>query len=177
MTGSSDGKARSKPLPVSKWWGRILIGRNPTITLVRLVLLVVVCVVLFNGVLIPVRVTGKSMEPTYRDGRVNLINRLAYWRVKPQRGDVVALQKEGSHLILLKRIVGLPGERIGVRNGRIFINGQILEEKYMDRFRPVPFATGEIVLGEHEYFAIGDNRRVSVFGVVERRDILGKVLF
>jgi signal peptidase I len=177
MTALSDGQLPGKPLRVPKWWRRILIGRNPSLTLVRLVLLVVACVVLFKGVLIPVRVTGKSMEPTYRDGRVNFINRLAYRRAEPRRGDVVALQAEDSHLILLKRIVGLPGERIGVRRGRIFINGQILEEKYMDRFRSVPFATGEIVLGEHEYFAIGDNRRVSVFGVVERRDIVGKVLF
>ncbi len=151
------------------------IGRNPTVTLMRLVVLMVVCLVVFKVVLIPVRVTGKSMEPTYRDGRVNFINRLAYLRSDPRRGDVVALQFEGSSQILLKRIVGLPGERISMRRGFIYINGKRLKESYT--YGEVSALPGEVVLRPNQYFVIGDNRSVTVFGVVERRDIRGKVLF
>jgi signal peptidase I len=177
MTESGQNWPSSKPLRISTWWGRALIGRNPVVTVVRLVLLVAISSVVFNkGVLIPVRVTGKSMEPTYRDGRVNFINRLSYRRSEPRRGDVVGLQSEGSRLILLKRIVGLPGERISVRNGRIYIDGQALEEKYTNG-QPMPPARGVLELGEDQYFVIGDNRGLSEFFVVARRDIRGKVLF
>jgi signal peptidase I len=153
-----------------------LIGRNPRVTLVRLVILVLLSSVLFKGVLIPIRVTGKSMEPTYRDGRVNFINRLAYWRRAPRRGDVVGLQRAGSRLLVLKRIVGLPGERISIRSGRLYINGVLLEENYTDG-QPIPDVGGERELGSTEYFVIGDNRDWSALAVVERSDIRGRVLF
>jgi signal peptidase I len=146
------------------------------VTVVRLVVLVVMASVLFKGVLIPVRVTGKSMEPTYRDGRVNFINRLAYRRSEPRRGDVVGLRREPSRLLVMKRIVGLPGEHVAIRRGRIYINGEPLEESYTDG-RPILRAWVDRQLGAGEYFAIGDNRDLSAFGVVTRRDIQGKVLF
>ncbi|MCL4177110.1 MAG: signal peptidase I [Verrucomicrobia bacterium] len=176
MTGAGNSESQPGPLRVSTWWGRILVGRNPAVTLIRLVVLVVVASVLFKGVLIPVRVTGKSMEPTYRDGRVNFINRLAYRRSEPRRGDVVGLQTENSRLLVLKRIVGLPGERVSIRYGRIYIDGKALAEDYTDG-QPIPPTLGERKLGAVEYFVIGDNRDLSAYGVVERRHILGKVLF
>jgi len=116
------------------------------------------------------------MEPTYRDGRVNFINRLAYRRSEPRRGDVVGLQTENSRLLVLKRIVGLPGERVSIRYGRIYIDGKALEENYTDG-QPIPPTLGERELGAVEYFVIGDNRDLSAYGVVERRHIRGKVLF
>ena len=176
MTATGQGDWWSRPLRVSTWWGRVLIGRNPAVTAVRLVVLVLMASVVFRGVLIPVRVTGRSMEPTYRDGRVNFINRLAFVRIEPRRGDVVGLRREPSRLLVLKRLVGLPGERVSVRHGRIHINGEPLDENYTNG-RPIPPMSGERELGGGEYFAIGDNRDMSAFGVVERSDILGKVLF
>lgn len=153
-----------------------MIGRNPAVTVVRLLVLVIVSSIVFKVILIPVRVTGKSMEPTYRDGRVNFINRLAYLKSAPRRGDVVGLQRKPSRLLVLKRIVGLPGERVSIRYGRIYINDELLEESYTDG-QPIPPASGERRLGAEEYFAIGDNRDLSAYGVVERQDIQGKVLF
>ena len=123
-----------------------MIGRNPGVTVVRLVVLVVISSILFKGILIPVRVTGRSMEPTYHDGRVNFINRLAYLRSEPRRGDVVGLQRKPSRLLVLKRIVGLPGERVAVRYGRIFINDELLEEEYTDG-EPITMTRGERELG------------------------------
>jgi signal peptidase I len=69
--------------------------------------------------LIPVRVTGRSMEPTYRDGRVNFINRLAYGEANRGAATWWGCKREPSRLLVLKRIVGLPGERVSVRYGRI----------------------------------------------------------
>jgi signal peptidase I len=176
MTGTEQHQPWFRPLRVSTWWGRLLIGRNPAVTVVRLVVLVVVASVLFKGVLIPVRVTGKSMEPTYRDGRVNFINRLAYRRSEPRRGDVVGLRREPSRLLVMKRIVGLPGERVSLQYGRVYIDGERLEERYTDG-RPIPRVSIDRKLGVDEYFAIGDNRGLSAYGVVKRKDIQGKVLF
>jgi signal peptidase I len=116
------------------------------------------------------------MEPTYRNGRVNFINRLAYLRSEPRRGDVVGLQRKPSRVLVLKRIVGLPGERVAVRYGRLFIDDELLEEDYTDG-QPITMTRGERELGPGEYFAIGDNRDLTAFFVVERGDIRGKVLF
>src|SRR5205807_3239723 len=77
---------------------------------------------------------GKSMVPTYHNGRINFINRLSFRWHGPKRGDVVAVQLDKSRLVLLKRVVGLPGERIAVRAGRMVVNGRTL----MSRMRTFP---------------------------------------
>ncbi len=64
------------------------VGRNPRNTIIRLVVLVVASVIVFHIVMLPIRVTGISMEPTYKDRAVNFVNRFAYWHHEPQRGDV-----------------------------------------------------------------------------------------
>jgi signal peptidase I len=163
-------------LEVKPWWARVIVGRRPLVTLVRLVVVVIVSLVVFRGLLVPIRVTGPSMEPTYRDGRVNFLNRMAYWIGEPQRGDVVGIQIEGSRIVILKRIVAPPGERVAVRAARVLVNGALLEEKYATG-RGIPSTRGQIGLGEGEYFAIGDNREKTLYDVVRRRDIKGKVLF
>ncbi len=103
------------------WLQVVLIGRRPRATLARIVVLVAVCVVTFKFVLLPIRVEGISMEPTYHDRRVNCVNRLAYWRHAPQRGDVVAIrfsdpgEFSAPRAMLMKRIIGLPGESVSFR--------------------------------------------------------------
>jgi signal peptidase I len=89
---------------------------------------------------------------------------------------VVGLRRAPSRLLVLKRIVGMPGERVSIRQGRIFIDDEELEESYTDG-QPIPPTAGERWLNEGEYFVIGDNRDLSAYAVVERGDILGKVLF
>lgn len=163
------------PVPL---WMRMVFGRNPKRTLVRLGCVVLTTVVIFRFVLIPIRVSGLSMHPTYRDGRVNLVNHQAYRWKKPQRGDVIAFRvPEEGDVVLLKRIVGLPGERVRVINGRAFINGQPLVEPYA-RVDKGGFSTGrDIRLHKDEFFVMGDNRRISVIRTVPEHYILGKVLF
>ena len=170
VTGSS------KPRP--HWLQVIAVGRNPRYTLVRIVVLVVVCVALFHFVLLPVRVDGISMFPTYKNGSVNFSNRLAYLWHEPRRGDVVTIRYAGEHLMLLKRIIGLPGETVAFDNGAVLINGQPLPEPYEKH--PGDWTLLPRKLGPDEYFVVGDNRTMPykqhTFGVVERFRIVGKVL-
>src|SRR5438552_17818694 len=108
----------------------MLIGRRPARTLARLIVLILVTFVLFKFLFLPIRVVGNSMVPTYHNGRINFINRLAFRWHGPKRGDVVAVQLDKIRLVLLKRVVGSPGERIAVRTGRVVMNGRTLAEPY-----------------------------------------------
>src|ERR1051326_9386456 len=80
-------------------WLAFVIGRNPERTLIRLVLLVAASFVIFGFVLLPIRVEGPSMLPTYKDHRINFVNRLAYIFHEPKRGDVVAIRPSGIHIM------------------------------------------------------------------------------
>jgi signal peptidase I len=158
-------------------WLRVLFGRRPKRTLVRLCALVFTTVILFRFVLIPIRVSGFSMIPTYRDGKVTVVNHQAYRWAKPKRGDVVAFRwPEEGNAVLLKRIIGLPGERVRVIDGQAYINGQPLYEPYT-RTGQNARSSPEYKLREDQYFVVGDNRFISLFGPIPAHYILGKVLF
>ena len=154
----------------------MLIGRRPARTLARLIVLILVTFVLFKFLFLPIRVVGNSMVPTYHNGRINLISRLAFRWHGPKRGHVVAVQLDNSRLVLLKRVVGLPGERIAVQAGRVEVNGRILDEPYANVSGSPP-SQSEIVLGPDEYFVIGDNRDISAYGKVHQHEVIGKVVF
>ena len=135
--------------------------------------------VVFGVVLQPVRLSGISMEPTYRDGALNFTNRLAYaWR-PPARGDVIAIRMAGPSVVYVKRIVGLPGERVEIAMGTVVIDGRPLAEPAVTR--KAPWNVPALTLGGDEYFVIGDNRAMAVeqhdFGRTTRQRIVGKMLF
>lgn len=166
---------------------RILaVGRNPKRTLVRAAVLAVVCVVVFKWMLLPVRVEGISMAPTYHDHSVNLVNRLAYLWHNPRRGDVVAIRLtdpptnawSAPHIMFFKRILGLPGETISFVDGRVRVDGQMIDEPYEKG--PCHWNTAPVTLGPDEYFFVGDNRSMPkeqhTFGKAERSRIVGKAL-
>jgi signal peptidase I len=165
-----------------RWWQVATFGRNPRATLVRASVLVAVG--LFLAVFLtlgmkPVRVSGISMEPAYPNGAFNFINRTAYWWTEPKRGDVVGYAFTGEHTMLLKRVIALPGETIQLRGGRVFIDGEPLDEPYVvHRMR---WNTKPVVLKEDEYYLIGDNRGMPqenhTFGKGTRRKIIGKALW
>src|SRR5712672_3128060 len=117
--------------PKPTWLQTVLIGRNPRRTLLRSCLLVIFCLLISQFVLLPIRVEGASMLPTYKESGVNFINRLAYAWSDPKRGDVVAIRLAGPHIMFLKRIIGLPGETVGFHDGRAVIDGVILDEPYV----------------------------------------------
>lgn len=159
---------------VTSWWGRLLVGRSPRRTLVRIAVLVVAAYVVFGYVLIPIRVSGPSMTPTYVTGRPNLVNRLAFAFREPRRGDIVGIRLAGLRVMYMKRIIGLPGEHVEIRRGVVYINDKQLEEPYV--VHPAPSERRSMVLEADEYFVAGDNRANSENGRVRRERIVGKVL-
>ena len=158
---------------------RLIFGRNPRRTAVRVLVLASISFVTFRWVLIPMRAEGISMLPTYRSGSLNLVNRLAYLNQKPSRGDIVAIKLAGPHVLYVKRIIALPGERISLTEGQVYVNGAPLIEPYV-RNRS-PWDVPEVTLTSREYFVIGDNRGMRAtdhdFGRVDVSRIVGRIVF
>lgn len=156
-----------------------IVGRRPARTVVRVAVLVVASAIVFRWVLIPIRTYGDSMLPAYSAGAFNVVNRAAYlWR-PPARGDVVAIRLAGVHAVYVKRIVGMPGERVEIRVGTVFINDSPLDEPYLvNRGR---WTLPEVMVPQDKYLVIGDNRNIPVeyheFGLVERERIAGTLLW
>jgi signal peptidase I len=167
------------PTPVPSLWKRVAVGRNPRRTLVRAAVLAVGAFLVFRFILLPVRIQGESMEPTYRNGSVNFINQQAYRYRKPHRGDVIGVKFSGKHLMLFKRIVALPGEAVAIEQGLVMINGQPLAEPYVKH--RTNWVLSARRMGPEEYFVIGDNRgmpqQYHEFGAAEASRIVGKVLW
>jgi signal peptidase I len=154
-------------------------GRNPRATLIRAATTIVAAVVVFGYVLLPMRLQGISMLPTYRDGQINFANRLAYvWR-EPARGDAVAIRMAGPSVVYVKRIVGLPHERVEIAMGVVLIDGQPLVERAV--VNKSPWNMPPVTLRDREYFLVGDNRAMAMenhdFGRATRERIIGKLLF
>ena len=144
-----------------------------------MLVLATISFIVFRWVVIPIRTEGSSMLPTYGPGQLNLVNRMAYTSSSPARGDIVAIQMAGPHVLYVKRVIGLPGERVAVSQGLVQINGAALTEPYVRNRRP--WDVPEVTLGANEYFVIGDNRGMAAgehdFGRVERERILGRIVF
>jgi signal peptidase I len=169
----------AEPAPAPTWVQRVLIGRNPKRTLMRAAVIVVVCLLVRNFVLLPVRVDGGSMLPTYQDHGIHFVNRLAYLFHEPRRGDVVAIgMLAGDHIMYMKRIVGLPGETVGFHQGRVYINGNPLDEPYVKL--PGDWERAPEQIGPDHYYVVGDNRDMAWEGHTQGRAprdrILGKII-
>lgn len=155
-----------------------IFGRNPRHTLARIAALAAGAYIVFGHLLIPVRGAGPSMLPTLQDGQFLFVNTLAYVGTDPRRGDIVGISLAGRSALYIKRIVGLPGERLRIDAGTVYVDGVPLEEPYVERRRP--WDIGEFVLGDDEYLVIGDNRGMTVnnhdFGKARRERIIGRVV-
>ncbi len=132
----------------------------------------------------PHKIKGDSMQPNYPDGEFLLTDKITYRFSQPQRGDIIVfkapINEEDDYI---KRIIGLPGEKVLIKDGKVYINGQLLEEKYL----PANLYTNggsflpnhkEITVPEDHFFVMGDNRPYSsdsrVWGFVPRENIIGK---
>ncbi|MBN2898169.1 MAG: signal peptidase I [Clostridia bacterium] len=133
----------------------------------------------------PTLVSGNSMAPTLNDRNYLIIDKVSYRFDAPHRGDVVVFKTqlttaEGAPKDLIKRIVGIPGDYVVLREGSVYVNNQLLEEKYVLE----NFTDGEVALTvpENRYFVLGDNRKVSLdsrskeVGLVPYDAIRGKIL-
>ena len=158
---------------------RVLAGSNPRRTAGRALILVVSAYVTFAHVLLPVRGVGISMEPAIAEGDLLFVNRVAYRLRAPERGDVVAIRVAGGRLVYVKRLLGLPGDTVGFRDGVLWRNGEAVAENYV--IKRAPWRLAEVTLGRNDYFVVGDNRSMPIeqhdFGIASRERLIGPRVF
>ncbi len=123
-------------------------------------------------------VEGASMEPNFFTNQLIIVNRFVYYFNAPARGDVIVLHDpEDPSQDFIKRVVGLPGEVVEIKGGRVYINGTLLEEPYIPHFCPSN-CDGVWTLDADHYFVLGDNRPNShdshAFGPLDRKLIVGQ---
>ena len=148
---------------------------------VTLVVALVIAVVVRTYLFEPVRVDGNSMYPTLKHGEIMVVSKMAYqFNGEPELFDVVICHYPGrGNTNFVKRVVGLPGDTVEVKDGHLIVNGVIFAEKFLHE-RPVE-NYGPITVPEGQYFVMGDNRnnsndsRRAEVGPLERENIIGKV--
>ncbi|NLE49774.1 MAG: signal peptidase I [Chloroflexi bacterium] len=146
--------------------------------LIQIVLIVVVMRVGMDLFLPRYVVDGASMEPSFHTNERVIVDRITMALSGPARGDVVVLASPtAADELLIKRVVGLPGEHVTITDGRVYINGAPLDEPYVVEFCTYPSCEGSWVLDNDEYFVLGDNRMHSLdshsFGPVEASTVQG----
>ncbi len=148
-----------------------------------IVVALVITVVLYLFIMTPHEVVGNSMHPTYKNGEYLMANKITYRVKQPERGDVVIFKYSDTQ-DFIKRIIGLPGDTVMLKDGKIYINGKQLDESaYLSS---TVYTNGgdflkegqSIKVPEGEYFVCGDNRPHSsdsrVFGPISLSRVKGK---
>ena len=158
--------------------GQAFGGQSPLRDLFETIVLTLLIFFVINAFTGRFQVRGSSMEPSMHNEQYVVVSKLAYRLGDPQRGDIVVFVSPNGSDDYIKRVVGLPGERVEVRAGSIWIDGYRLDEPYIaDR---IPY-NGEWRLGEDEYFVLGDNRANSsdshAWGPLSRERLVGKAWF
>lgn len=161
--------------------------------LIEVVVVIFIAWLIITFALKKVSVIGSSMETTLYNGEDVIVNKSSYLILSPRREHIVAFYPEPEEgediadmddtVIRIRRIVGLPGEKIIIRDGKIYINGEELEEKYpFETMNSAGRAVSEIQLEEDEYFVLSDNRndmddsRNTSFTRIRKKNIIGKVI-
>ena len=131
-----------------------------------------------NGLIGRYRIDGSSMNPTLQDGQYLIINNFSYYVDNPEAGDVIVFHHPASNLNLIKRVIGVPGDEVMIKDDVVMVNGILLDEPYI---LAAPHYTYNGVVPEDEYFVLGDNRDFSsdsrFWGWVPEENIKGKAMF
>lgn len=158
--------------------------------LARDIFLIIVVFILFGVFFVqPVVVEGTSMLPELHDGERLLVNKLVYYKIQGyswghiERGDIVVFwYPNDPDKSFVKRVIGLPGETVEIRSGKVIINGSVLNEDYLDAAHNSSFPNlSPRIVEKHHYFVLGDNRDNSLdsrsWGLVPEKYIYGKAFF
>ena len=173
-------KARIETTPSAK-----NIIKEIMIWILLIVITITVSYLVTTNIFVKTSVSGVSMEPTLKEGQVVIVNKFEYYLKKPKRNDVIVYKqsnKEHSYFEL-KRVIGLPGETVKIKNGVVYINDEVMKEKIKtDIIQNSGLAEEGVKLDDNEYFVLGDNRndsedsRFASVGNVLRNEILGKAI-
>jgi signal peptidase I len=144
---------------------------------------IILAAVLFAGinfVSARIRVDGRSMEPTFHHGEYVIVNKLAYRFDEFERGDVIVFPYPfNEEEDFIKRIIGLPGDRVTVRGGQVYVNDRLLDEPYISAQPLRDFE--ETLVPESQLFVMGDNRNDSSdsrsWGTLEMDAVIGEAWF
>lgn len=129
-------------------------------------------------------IDGPSMQPSFQAGQFLVVSRVSYLLGNPERGDVVVFNAPGyaeDDPPLIKRLIGMPGDTVEIRNAEVYVNGQRMNEPYIKEACRANRCQDEVwELGPDQYFLMGDNRNNSkdsrAFGPVPRERIVGEAL-
>lgn len=153
---------------------------------IRLVLIIFALVTIYISIIGSFGiVNGDSMSPTLYNGDLLYIDKLSFKFVQPKRFDIAVFPNKSEYgELLIKRIIGLPGETVQIRDGSVYINGKILKDiSTADKIKNAGIAGNEIVLDNDEYFMLGDNRNNSLdsrdnrVGIINASEISGTAWF
>jgi signal peptidase I len=148
--------------------------------LLETILLTIVIFLMIRFAVENYRIEGYSMEPNFHDGQFLLVNKLIYYLHPPERGDVIVFRfPPNPSKNYIKRVIGLPGDRVEIVEGRVYVNDQLLSEPYP--LNNAAYTYGPVVVEPDEFFVLGDNRGQSSdshsWGFVPRTDVIGEALW
>ncbi|MDD2956877.1 MAG: signal peptidase I [Oscillospiraceae bacterium] len=173
QTGKMPPQAGDKPAKKKKPWCRELLEW------VAVVVVAVVLASLINEYVFQIiPVLGSSMEPTLYTGDRMVVTKFTYKTRVPERGEIVITKYPGSTDYFVKRVIGLPGEKIGIHDGAVYINDVRLEEDYI--MEEIKYTYNDVIVPEGCIFVMGDNRNyssdshVSTVGPLPLANLVGK---
>ena len=146
--------------------------------LVPYIIILIVVIIIKQFIVTTVIVQGTSMVPTLKDGDVMILNRLAYSNKEIKRFDIVVINDHDTNII--KRVIGLPGERVEFKNNKLYINGKKVKQDFshMDTEDFNIEELGSTKVPKGKYFVVGDNRGNSLdsraIGFIPKKEIKGK---
>ena len=149
----------------------------------KYILLIIFILFLIMYVVTLTQVIGPSMSPTLNNNDVVILDKVVYRFKSIKRGDIISFNYEETKY-LIKRVIGLPGERVEIKDNTIYIDDMILEELYIDSKEVYDFSLSDLgydKIPDDCYLVLGDNRensldsRDSKVGLVNKKDIIGKV--
>lgn len=178
--------------------GAMRMKLGPILEILQIIVLAGLAILITRQfIVLPFIVRGRSMEPSFYENEYLIVDELTYHFREPQRGEIIvfrpvpkyreqAADAEHTHEHYIKRVIGLPGETVEIKDRHITIyneehpNGEVLAESYLDELTPGD-SSDYVTLGPDEYYVMGDNRDKSldsrVIGPQPRSAIVGRVLF
>lgn len=143
------------------------------------IIIVIVVLLIKKFVIAPIRVIGPSMKDTLLDGDIMLLDKVTYRFSDIKRFDIVVIKYDND--LIIKRVIGLPGDEIEYEDNKLYINGKYYSEDYLSTGTTTPAFKTSSVVPKGSYFVLGDNRKVSKdsreIGFVSKKNIEGKATF